>query len=95
MWQVLEEDADYLNIVRLIQQRKMKEEVKTLHVDGIDDYLDIWNLLCVLEERDKTLLVYKNDKIVPPLGFKKRLLVKLHLLHMGVENTKRAASSRY
>ena len=68
MWEIIEADADYLNIVRLIQKGKTKEEVKNLPVDGIEDYLDIWNLLSVLEDRDKTLLVYKNDNIVPPLG---------------------------
>ena len=67
--------------------------MKNLPVDGIEVYLDIWNLLSVLEDRDKTLLVYKNDKIVPP--FSRKQLEKLHLPHMGVENMKRAASSRY
>ena len=95
MYDEILSDRTYMDIIRLIQEGKKKHEIKNIQLDGLDEYKQAWEFLGVLEDKNRTIITYKDSRLVPPRSFRQKLLSLLHIPHLGETNTLRAATSRY
>ena len=79
-----------------VRKRLPKEDIKKLPKEnGAWDYLSMWDGLSVLDDRPDTIMILNLDCIVIPHGAQKEVLQLLHVQHMGVARTRKAASVRY
>ena len=89
-------DEKYLQAVDACRKRLTKADLKKLPTThGARQYLSKWDNISVLDDRPDSILLLDLDRIVIPRGAQKDVLKLLHIPHMGITRTRKAASARY
>ena len=72
------------------------EEVKQLPKDhGAREYQKWWNTIGVLDDKEDTIMIMDDHRIIVPVEARQSILKLLHVPHMAATRTKKAATKRY
>ena len=89
-------DHAYLQAIEAFRGGKTKDDVRKLPTEhGARQFLSIWEHVGILEDRPDTVPTYDGHRIIVPHRAQKKVVKMLHIPHMGIVKTKKAAQLRY
>ena len=88
-----EADPEYQQLVEAIRKGRALKDMDMFH--PARTYAKWYDDLSTIDDRDRTLLVYNDSRLVIPVASRGRILKALHLGHAGITKTVAAATRYY
>ena len=89
-------DVAYTDLIKALQKKLSKAEVKNLPTDnGAKDYYKLWDRISLMDDKEYSLAILDNHRIIIPKKSRQKIINLIHLSHQGVTKSYRSCNSRY